>query len=262
MRQRTKRSAPPRTVPGMSATTAARGLRGSVERAGGAMRISVPALGDAFGRGKMTARARTAIEQVLDRQGLEVTPSLVEAGEGWVTLRLAADRVVPAPRVATTPAEVAAAAARRMRESQLVAALRPRIPASLRVPAAVATTGFLIPGLLVAAFALATQPDAPEPRPVTPAEQALRNGDFRAAVRATPAREVAAMRARIARRLVAEGRVALRDGAYVRAIQRARRAARYGEAPGAAGVVVSGRAGLDLRRERLRRLRGERRGRR
>ena len=79
-----------RTVRPVNGLTAAKGLRRSVEGAGGVMRISVPALGDAFGRGKLTSRARTGIEQVLSKAGLEVVPSLNDPGnDGWVTLRIA-----------------------------------------------------------------------------------------------------------------------------------------------------------------------------
>ena len=232
----------------MNGLTAAQGLRRSVENAGGLMRISVPALGDAFGRGKLTTRARTGIEQVLVRAGLEVVPGLNDpANDGWVTLRVLEHAPAPAP---------AASPARGGRHLQ---------PA----PFLAAALAFLVPALLVLAFALpdsgtrpgragaeTTSAAASEQTLLQRSDTALLAGDYTAAVRfmkqADPDR-VPVLRQRIATALTNQARAAQRARAYVRAIQLARRAARYGRAPGASEIVVQSRAGLDLRREEQRR---------
>jgi hypothetical protein len=237
--------------------TAAKGLRRSVEDAGGVMRISVPSLGDAFGRGKMTARAKTGIEQVLAKAGVEVVPSLSDpANDGWVTLRIAQEapgRPAPsAPRGSEGPRLVQVGAPRRLKPAPFLAA----------------ALAFLVPVLLVIALA---SPDANRPgrataetqtaqsRPDTLLERAntaLLAGDYTAAVRFTreadPSR-VPALRQRIAASLTTQARAAQRRRAYVRAIKLARRAARYARAPGASAIVRQSRAGLDLRREEQRR---------
>jgi hypothetical protein len=240
--------------------TAAKGLRRSIEDAGGVMRISVPALGDAFGRGKLTTRARTGIEQVLARAGVEVAPGLNDpSGDGWVTLRIAQEApgggplpAPSAPRGASGPRLVEVGPRRQLRPAPFLAAL-----------------AFLVPVLLVIALA---SPDANRPgraaaeteqttpsRPDTlldKANSALLAGDYTAAVRFTrqadPTR-VPALRQRIAAALTTQARAAQRRRAYVRAIKLSRRAARYGRAPGASAIVRQSRAGLDLRREEQRR---------
>jgi hypothetical protein len=247
--------------------TAAKGLRRSVEGAGGAMRISVPALGDAFGRGKLTGRARAGIEQVLRRAGLEVAPSLTDPrNDGWVTLRVA-DRAAPAASPPAAPAPSPRAAPARASVSAPTRPRRHLQPA----PFLAAALAFLVPALLVLTFALpdsGTRPgraDAEQTTstPSTPpdallqrADTALLAGDYTAAVRLTreadPTR-VPALRQRIAAALTTQARAAQRRRAYVRAIKLARRAARYGRAPGASAIVRQSRAGLDLRREEQRR---------
>jgi hypothetical protein len=222
----------------MNGLTAAKALRRSVEQAGGTMRISVPALGDAFGRGRMTARARAGIEHVLARAGLAVTPGLNEPGDGWVTLRATAP-VVPAD-----------------------AAVRPRVPASLAAAAA-----FLLPFLLAAALVLPNDEPSPQPeraaRTVDPRAQlldrantALLAGDYREAIaltgRADPAR-VPRLRAQLVAALTHQAELALYDRAYPRAIRLARRAARFGSAPGAGELVRDAQAAVARQRRRERR---------
>ena len=235
--------------------TAAKGLRRSVEGAGGIMRISVPALGDAFGRGKLTTRARTGIEKVLAKAGVEVVPGLNDpANDGWVTLRIAKE--APSPPASRGPAGPSLVEVRPQRH------LRP-------APFLAAALAFLVPVLLVIALA---SPDANRPGRATAETQrtapsapdslldrantALLAGDYTAAVRYThqadPAR-VPALRQRIAAALTTQAKAAQRRRAYVRAIKLARRAARYGRAPGASAIVRQSRAGLDLRREEQRR---------
>jgi hypothetical protein len=226
--------------------TAAKGLARSVESAGGLMRISVPALGDAFGRGKLTTRAKTGIEQVLAKAGVTVEPSLTDpANDGWVTLRIAKD--APAPIV---PPEVEPHASAAQRPARLI----------------VGVLAFLVPGLLVLALA---SPDANRPgraaaETTTPtvqeqADDALLAGDYTKAVRLTrqadPAK-VPALRRRIAAALVTQARSAQRRKAYVKAIKLSRRAARYGRAPGASQIIRQSRAGLDLRRQQQRQAAG------
>ena len=215
------------------------------------MRISVPALGDAFGRGKLTVRARTGIEQVLAKAGLDVVPSLNDpASDGWVTLRIAQEAPGPPP--------AAGQSGPRLVEVRPQRHLQP-------APFLAAALAFLVPVLLVIALA---SPDANRPgratadtqqtAPATPetlldrANTALLAGDYREAVRLTreadPER-VAALRQRIAASLTTQARTAQRNRAYVRAIKLARRAARFGRAPGATTIVRQSRAGLDLRRE-------------
>ena len=239
----------------MNGPTAAKGLRRSVEGAGGLMHISVPALGDAFGRGKLTSRARTGIEQVLAKAGLEVVPSLTDpANDGWVTLRITQD--APAPPPAAGPAEP------RLVEVGPHRHLKP-------APFLAATLAFLVPVLLVIALASPdanrpgrataetqqTAPSAPD-SPRDRANTALLAGDYRAAVRLTqeadPSR-VPALRRRIAASLITQAKIAQRSRAYVRAIKLVRRAARFGRAPGAGTIIRQSRAGLDLRREEQRR---------
>jgi hypothetical protein len=244
--------------------TAAKGLRRSVEGAGGSMRISVPALGDAFGRGKMTTRAKTGIEQVLGKAGVHVSPGLNDpANQGWVTLRLAeAAPAVAAPHAGVGPqADIAPHAA----APHVAMGSAPRRTA----PVLAAALAFLVPVLLVIALA---SPEANRPgradagttttaasAPATlleRADDALLAGDYTGAVRLTreaDATRVPALRQRIAAALTTQARTAQRGRAYVRAIKLARRAARYGRAPGAATIVVQSRAGLDLRREEQRR---------
>jgi hypothetical protein len=240
--------------------TAAKGLRRSVEDAGGVMRISVPALGDAFGRGKMTGRARAGIEHVLRRAGVEVRPGLTDpANDGWVTLQLAGtDAAPPPPPPLAGPAPATPSAPRRPRRR-----LQP-------APFLAAALAFLVPALLVLTFALpdggprpgrataetTTSASTPPDRLLQRADKALLAGDYTAAVRFTrqadPTR-VPALRQRIATALTTQARTAQRKRAYVRAIKLARRAARYGRAPGATQIVRQSRAGLDLRREEQRR---------
>ena len=218
------------------------------------MRISVPALGDAFGRGKLTSRARTGIEQVLAKAGVEVVPSLNDpANDGWVTLRVVQPSSVPPP--------AAGPVGPRLVEVRPQRHLKP-------APFLAASLAFLVPVLLVIALA---SPDANRPgraaadtqTALTPAaslsEQAnaaLLAGNYTEAVRltrqATPTK-VPALRRRIAASLTNQARTAQRNRAYVRAIKLARRAARFGKAPGASLIVRQSRAGLDLRREEQRR---------
>lgn len=219
------------------------------------MRISVLALGDAFGRGKLTTRARTGIEQVLAKAGLEVAPSLNDpANDGWVTLRIAQPSSGPPP--AADPAGPRLVEVRPQRH------LKP-------APFLAAALAFLVPVLLVLALA---SPDANRPgrataetqqtSPASPpplleqADTALLAGDYTEAVRLTreadPSR-VPALRRKIAASLTNQARTAQRNRAYVRAIKLARRAARFGKAPGASAIVRQSRAGLDLRREEQRR---------
>ncbi len=81
----------------------ARGLRASVERAGGDLRISQTALADAFGRGRLNPRARTGIDRALAAAGVAAEPPLADAPAGaWLTLRLA-DPPTPPDRVASHP---------------------------------------------------------------------------------------------------------------------------------------------------------------
>ena len=220
------------------------------------MRISVLALGDAFGRGKLTTRARTGIEQVLAKAGVEVSPSLADpANDGWVTLRIAQPSSGPPP--AASPAGPRLVEVRPQRH------LKP-------APFLAAALAFLVPVLLVLALA---SPDANRPgraaadtqqtAPSAPAslleraDTALLAGDYPEAVRLTreadPAR-VPALRRKIAASLTNQARTAQRNRAYVRAIKLARRAARFGKAPGASAIVRQSRAGLDLRREEQRRV--------
>lgn len=242
----------------MNGLTAAKGLRRSLEQSGtGVMRISVGALGDVFGRGKMTGRARTGIEQVLTRAGVVVEPSLADpAGDGWVTLRLADGAAPSGPAAAPiAPAATPTAGRRHLQPAPFLAA----------------ALAFLVPALLVLAFSLpdsGTRPgraaadQTPTVASASPdtllqrADKALLAGDYRMAVRYTqeadPTR-VPALRPRIATALTTQARTAQRRRAYVRAIKLARRAARYGRAPGATAIVRQSRAGLDLRREEQRR---------
>lgn len=242
-----------RTLWEMNGLAAAKGLRRSVDAAGGTMRISVTALGDAFGRGRLTPRARTGIELVLRRAGLEVVPPLGEPdGDGWVTLQpLPADAPPPPPFRLTMPsgAPLGVSPLQRRRLKQLGGAL-----------------AIIVPLLAVLAIALPDSGPAPRradaettPKPPTLAEQArtaLRTGDYTLAVRLTKRDDpsaVPALRATIAEELVEKARAAQRERAYVKAIQLARRAARYGRAPGAAEIITASRAGLDLRRAEQRR---------
>ena len=239
----------------MNGLTAAKGLRRSLEGGAGVMRISVPALGDAFGRGRLTTRAKTGIEQVLAKAGVEVVPSLNDpANDGWVTLRIA--EPAPAPQLPAGPAGPRLVEVRPQRR------LKP-------APFLAAALAFLVPVLLVIALA---SPDSGRPgraaaetqqaEPSTPetlldrANTALLAGDYRRAVgltrEADPSR-VPALRQRIAASLTTQAKTAQRHRAYVRAIKLARRAARYGRAPGAGVIVRQSRAGLDLRREEQRR---------
>jgi hypothetical protein len=235
--------------------TAAKGLRRSVEGAGGVMRISVPALGDAFGRGKLTTRARAGIEQVLGKAGLEVVPSLNDpANDGWVTLRIAQPSSGPPP--------AAGPAGPRLVEVRPQRHLKP-------APFLAAALAFLVPVLLVIALASPeanrpgrataetqqTSPASPPPL-LEQADTALLAGDYTEAVRLTREADpskVPALRERIAASLTTQARTAQRNRAYVRAIKLARRAARFGKAPGASAIVRQSRAGLDLRREEQRR---------
>jgi hypothetical protein len=259
--------------------TAAKGLRRSVEGAGGSMRISVPSLGDAFGRGKMTTRAKTGIEHVLDKAGVQVTPGLNDPqNDGWVTLRLAealaaqaASPAVPARPGATAvrslqPAPVPEQA---VRPEEPVAAAAGGSPPRRTAPFLAAALAFLVPVLLVIALASpeANRPgradagtsttSAPQQSTLLQrADDALLATDYTTAVRLTrqaDAARVPALRRRIAAALTAQARAAQRERAYVRAIKLARRAARYGRAPGATTIVRQSRAGLDLRREEQRR---------
>jgi hypothetical protein len=233
--------------------TAAKGLRRSVDQAGGVMRISVGALGDAFGRGRMTPRAKAGIEQVLRRAGVEIVPPLTVEGDGWVTLHAAAGEQPLPP--ATGPgggATVFHAVAEEVR-----AIPRPHIPASLA-----AALALLVPvtvaGAVVGSEGETPRPaaavSAPDPRVslLDRAESAFLAGDYRQAVRLTAAADpsrVAPMRGQIVTSLLSQARTAQRGRAYVRAIRLSRRAARFGRAPGAARIVRQSRAGLDLRRE-------------
>ncbi len=216
------------------------------------MRISVAALGDVFGRGRLTPRAKAGIEHALNRAGVAVVPSLLASPDGWVTLRA----VTP---VSAMPPTVLGAVADEVR-----ALPRPRVPASLA-----AAMAFLVPVLLAGAFHLpaeggatppATTPVADTRDPKTllldRANTALLAGDYVEALklsgRADPAR-VPKLEAQIIESLLTQAHTAQRGRAYVRAIKLARRAARFGRAPGAGTIVRQSRAGLDLRREAMRR---------
>ncbi len=133
----------------MSGFAAARGLHRSVDEAGGTMRISVTALGDVFGRGRLTPRAMAGIEHALARAGVDVVPGLATSPDGWVTLRAMA----PASEM---PPTVMGAVADEVR-----ALPRPRIPASLA-----AAMAFLVPVLLAGAFHLPAEGGATPPRTV------------------------------------------------------------------------------------------------
>jgi hypothetical protein len=245
----------------MNGLTAAKGLRRSVDAAGGAMRISVLALGDAFGRGRMTERARSGIEQVLFRAGLEVVPSLSDPdNDGWVTLQPLSEgaSAPPPPPPLRTPftvplkASLPSSPVQRRRFKHLAAALAVIVPV-LAVLAIVLPDSSPRPGRADAESTPRASTSPPDP-----AAAALREGDYTLAVRLTRQSDpaaVPALRARIARELVRQARAAQREKAYVRAIQRARRAARYGRAPGAAQIIAQSRAGLDLRRAEERRQR-------
>ena len=218
----------------MHGLTAARGLRRCVDDAGGVMRISVGALGDTFGRGRLTVRARAGMEQVLRRAGLQVHPSLVDPGpDGWVTLR------------AVPPLDPPPASA-----GLFMASLPPRLAAA---------TGLLLPVFLVVAVAFA---DGPKPTPsnaaapaapslVEQADAAMLAADYKRALdltsRAAPSR-VPAVRRTIVSALMSRARSAQRGGSYAQAIRLARRATRFGSAPGAARLVVQSSAGLELLR--------------
>lgn len=234
--------------------TAARGLRRSVEGAGGVMRISVPALGDAFGRGKLTTRARTGIEHVLSRAGVEVVPSLNDPGnDGWVTLRIVQPASGPPPAAGPAgPKLLEVRPQRHLKPAPLLAALAFLVPVLLVI--ALASPDANRPGRAAAGTQTAATP------PTSLSEQAnaaLLAGDYTRAVRLTreaaPTR-VPALRRRIAASLTNQARTAQRNRAYVRAIKLARRAARFGAAPGASAIVRQSRAGLDLRREEQRRV--------
>jgi hypothetical protein len=214
------------------------------------MRISVGALGDAFGRGRMTPRARTGIETVLRRAGLEVDPPLTAAGDGWVTLQVASTPAPPPPLGGGGPTVFHAVA------DELRAIPRPHIPASLA-----AALALLVP--VTVAGAVVGAEDDPAPRPAAvradPRAQLLDDantaylaGDYKRAVKLTtsadPAR-VPLLRAQVVSSLLHQARTAQRGRAYVRAIRLSRRAARFGRAPGAGQIVRQSRAGLDLRRE-------------
>ena len=239
----------------MNGLTAAKGLARSVEDAGGVMRISVPSLGDAFGRGKMTARARTGIEQVLAKSGIEVVPGLNDpANDGWVTLRQVQG---PAPSAspsagATGPRLVELHPQRRFSPAPLAAALAFLVPVLLVI--ALASPDANRPGRATAETSK-TAPSAPDSL-LDRANTALLAGDYTAAVRFTREADpskVPALRQRISSALVTQAKAAQGRRAYVRAIKLARRAARFGRAPGASAIVRQSRAGLDLRREEQRR---------
>jgi hypothetical protein len=230
--------------------TAAKGLRRSVDQAGGRMRISVGALGDAFGRGRMTPRAKAGIEQVLRRAGLEVVPPLTADGDGWVTLRVASASAAPPPPGAAGPTVFHAVA------DELRALPRPHLPASLA-----AALALLVPVTVAGAVVGAEDDPAPKPAAVRAdpraqllddAHSALLAGDYKRAIklttRADPAR-VPRLRGQVVGTLLTQARTAQRGRAYVRAIRLSRRAARFGHAPGAGRIVRQSRAGLDLRRE-------------
>lgn len=224
----------------MNGLTAAKGLRRSVEQAGGTMRISLTALGDAFGRGKLTVRARKGIQQVLEKAGLDVTPDLWTAEPGdWVTLSVAQPRPAGAP-------------------------VRDLMPPRQVPPALAAAVAFILPVLLASVFVIpsigaeraAQVTTKPSSTPAEQAQVAVRAGEFRTAVRlvrSADPEQVPRVRSQIAQALVRQARAAQRERAYVRAIKLARRAARYGPAPQAGQIVTQARAGLDLRREALRR---------
>ena len=233
----------------MNGLTAAKGLRRSVDQAGGRMRISVGALGDAFGRGRLTPKARAGIEQVLGRAGLEVVPPLTAAGDGWVTLRVAAASPPPSPGGGSPTVFHAVA-------DELRTLPRPHIPASLA-----AALALLVPVAVAGAVVGAEDDPAPraaavraDPRAqlLDEADSAMLAGDYRRAIklttRAAPER-VPRLRVQVVGSLLHQARTAQRGRAYVRAIRLSRRAARFGHAPGAARIVRQSRAGLDLRRE-------------
>jgi hypothetical protein len=216
--------------------TAARALRRSVDDAGGVMRISVTALGDTFGRGRLTERARTGMEQVLRRAGLQVHPSLNDpGGDGWITLR------------AIPPLDAPPASA-----GLLMPSLPPRLAAA---------TGLLLPLLLVVAVAFADGPRpaastaapraTPAPSALEQADAAMLAADYKRALSLTAqadARRVPALRRVIVSALMARARASQRAGSYAQAIRLARRAARFGSAAGAARLVVQSSAGLRLLR--------------
>lgn len=224
----------------MNGLAAAKGLARSVEQAGGTMRISLNALGDAFGRGKLTVRARKGIQQVLEKAGLDVTPDLWTAEpDDWVTLSIAQPRNPAAP-------------------------VRDLMPPRRVPPSLAAAVAFILPVLLASFFVIpsigaerATQVTTkPSSTPAEQAQVAVRAGEYRTAVRlvrSADPEQLPALRAQIARALTTEARMAQGRKAYVRAIKLARRAARYGQAPGASQIVRQSRAGLDLRRAEQRR---------
>jgi hypothetical protein len=173
---------------------------------------------------------------VLDRAGLTATPALADAGPGaWITLRVA-----PGAEPAPTPSK-----------GLLMPSLPPRLAAA---------TGLLIPVFLIVAVALADGPRpsssnaSPGARSIATADDALRAGDFRRAVRARRAARPGAdrpVRGTIVSTLTAQAMAAQREGAYVRAIRLSRRAARFGSAPGTSRIIRQSRGGLDLRRRGL-----------
>lgn len=230
----------------MNGLTAAKGLRRSVEQAGGTMRISVTALGDAFGRGKLTARAKTGIEQVLLRAGVAVEPSLplVQPGD-WVTLRLAtaADEPPDPPRdlgFARLPTTIAAALTFALLALPVAAFL---LPADDPAPE---------PAITRAAATIAAPAPAPAPRPspIRLARAALADGEYYEAVRlaASVDRSLARpMRTRAAAALMFDAQLALARGDDAEALHLARRAARYGRAEGMRKLVERAKARLARR---------------
>ena len=162
-------------------------------------------------------------------------PSLNDpANDGWVTLRIAQ----AAPGRRPPPARAGRASSRSGPQRHLKPA-----------PFLAAALAFLVPVLLVLALA---SPDANRPgraaaetqqtAPPAPA-LAARPREHRAAGRRLPPRRCAsparptrraspALRQRIAASLITQARTAQRNRAYVRAIKLARRAARFGRAPG------------------------------
>jgi hypothetical protein len=250
-------------VAAVNGLTAARALRRSLEEGTGVLRISVAALGDVFGRGRVTGRTRAGIEDVLRRAGLEVEPPLTDPATDWVTLRVAAP--------ATEDAAHAPAAVR----PDAPQGRRPRLLLPVSLAAALA---FVFPLLLAGAIVLPDDgPDAAPPRTVAEpaaavvdprqalldrADTALLAGDYWQAIgltrQADPSR-VAGVRETVVTALLTQARTARRNGRHADAIRLVRRAARFGRAPGARRLVERSQRVLERRRAREERAERRRR---
>jgi hypothetical protein len=255
MRARKDSAGAPRTSLLVNGHVAAQGLRRSVEQAGGTLHISVNALGDAFGRGRLTPRARAVIGRALAQAGLETHPSLTTVGPGdWVVLRLA-------PRPFELPASNGAEA----RSRRARGGLRSLIPAP-RVTVSLLAAGGLLVGTALAVpetdgegrpepAAAAAEPADLNPSALEESHRALLEGDYRAAVKLAERGDpklVAATRRQVVASLMLDARVAQLEGRHAEVIRLARRAARFGHAPGARRLVLEATAAMRRAEERRR----------